>query len=67
MRLILGIFLGAALTIGGAYILDASRPASGPDGAEVKPMVNWEVAGAKYKILSTEIQSGWNRLTGHGS
>ncbi len=67
MRLIFGIILGAALTIGSAFILDTMRPASGPDGAEVRPMVNWDVVAAKCKILSAEIQDGWNRLAGHGS
>ncbi len=40
------------------------RPAAGPMGAEVKPMVNWEVVGEKYKSLSSAVQEGWNRLTG---
>jgi hypothetical protein len=64
MRLIFGIILGVALTIGGAFILDTTRPTSGPDGAEVKPMVNWDVVGEKFKGVSAAAQDGWARLTG---
>jgi hypothetical protein len=65
MRLIFGIILGVALTIGGAFILDTMRPAAGPDGVEVKPMVNWDVVGTKFKSASAAVQDGWTRLTGH--
>ena len=58
MRLLLGIILGAALTIGGAYIADTSK--SGP---EVKPMVNWEVVGKNVDTLTVMIKQGWAKLT----
>jgi hypothetical protein len=58
MRLIFGMILGAALTIGGAYISDtASKTAD-------KPMVNWDVVGKNVETLSTMIKQGWNKLTG---
>jgi hypothetical protein len=65
MRLIFGIILGALLTVGGAYISDSLRPAAGPDGAVVKPMVNWEVVQEKFKSALAAVQDGWTRLTGH--
>jgi hypothetical protein len=65
MRLIFGIILGALLTIGGAYISDSLRPTAGPDGAVVKPMVNWDVVQEKFKAASATVQDGWTRLTGH--
>jgi hypothetical protein len=37
MRLIFGMILGAALTVGGAYIAD-----TGKSGPEARPMVNWD-------------------------
>jgi len=40
MRLLFGIILGAALTIGAAYVSDTAK--SGPDA---RPMVNWDVVG----------------------
>ena len=58
MRLLLGIILGAALTIGGAYIADTSK--SGP---EAKPMVNWEVVGKNVDTLTVMIKQGWAKLT----
>jgi len=64
MRLFSGIILGILLTIGVAFVLDAARPASGPDGAEVKPMVNWDVVQEKCRTASTAVQEGWNRLVG---
>ncbi len=67
MRMFLGIILGIILTVGGAFIIDGLRPAAGPDGVEVKPMVNWEVVGEKVKTLTTAVQDGWNRLTGHAT
>jgi len=65
MRLIFGIILGVLLTIGGAYISDSLRPADGPDGAIVKPMVNWDVVQEKFKAVSAAAQTSWSRLTGH--
>ena len=67
MRLIFGIILGVALTIGGAFILDALRPAAGPDGVETRPMVNWDVVQERCKSFSTSVQDGWNRVTGHAT
>jgi hypothetical protein len=62
MRLILGMILGAALTVGVAYVSDtATKP--GP-GADARPMVNWDVVGRNVDSLTTMIKQGWNKLTG---
>jgi hypothetical protein len=58
MRLIFGMILGAALTIGGAYISDTASKSGD------KPMVNWDVVGKNVETLSTMIKQGWNKLTG---
>jgi hypothetical protein len=60
MRLILGMILGAALTIGGAYVSDTTRGT----GAETRPMVNWDVVGRNFDSVSTAIKQGWAKLTG---
>jgi hypothetical protein len=57
MRLILGIIVGAALTVGGAYVADS---ASG-DGAK---MVNWEVVAKNFDQVSAATRAGWKRITG---
>jgi hypothetical protein len=55
MRLFLGIILGCALTIGGAYVADQ---ASG------QPMVNWEVVGKNVNSLTGMARDGWKKITG---
>lgn len=58
MRLILGIIIGAALTVGGAYVAD------GIAGAEAKPMVNWDVVAKNVDGVTTLARSAWKRITG---
>ena len=56
MRLIFGMILGAALTIGGAYVADtASKPAA---GVEARPMVNWDVVGQQLRFAHHHDQAG---------
>ena len=51
MRLLLGIILGAALTIGGAYLYDSHHAlqAGNATGAVPRPMVNWDVVDMKWQ------------------
>jgi hypothetical protein len=58
MRLILGIILGAALTVGGAYVADS---AAGAGGAK---MVNWDVVAKNFDEVSAATRAGWKRITG---
>ena len=61
MRLLLGMILGAALTVGGAYISDtATKPAP---GAESRPMVNWDVVARNFDSVTGMVKDGWNKLT----
>ena len=59
MRLIFGMILGAALTVGSAYIADTGK--SGPDA---RPMVNWDVVAKNTDTMMTMIKQGWAKLTG---
>src|SRR5262249_6710794 len=61
MRLLLGIILGAALTVGGAYITDTAS------GAEAKPMVNWDVVAKNVDHVTTLARAGWKRIAGERS
>jgi len=63
MRLILGMILGAALTVGVAYVSDTATKPTTP-GADARPMVNWDVVGRNVDTLTTMIKQGWNKLTG---
>jgi hypothetical protein len=58
MRLIFGIILGGALTIGGAYV--AAKTAT--PGAQ--PMVNWDVVGKNVDSLTGMARDGWKKITG---
>jgi hypothetical protein len=58
MRLLLGIIIGAALTVGGAYVTDAAS------GAEAKPMVNWDVVAKNFDEVSAVTRAGWKKITG---
>jgi len=57
MRMFLGIILGIVLTIGAAYVADSVRTE--------RPVVNWEVVKDGIKAVSSTVQGGWARLTGH--
>lgn len=63
MRLLLGMILGAALTIGGAYVSDTATKPTGSAG-EYRPMVNWDVVGRNVDSVTTMIKQGWAKLTG---
>jgi hypothetical protein len=55
------MILGAALTVGGAYISDtATKPAP---GTESRPMVNWDVVGRNFDAFTGMVKDGWNKLT----
>ena len=56
MRLILGIIIGFALTVGGAYVADS--------GAGAQPMVNWDVVGKNVNSLAGLARDGWKKITG---
>ena len=59
MRLLFGMILGFALTVGGAYVSDSAK--SGPDA---RPMVNWDVVGKNVDAVTVMIKQGWAKLTG---
>jgi hypothetical protein len=58
MRLFLGIIIGIALTIGGAYVADMSAA----PGAQT--MVNWDVVGKNVNNLTGLARDGWKKITG---
>jgi hypothetical protein len=64
MRVLLGIILGAVLTIGGAYLYDSHQSAvttSAPATAQ-RPLVNWDVVAVKWGHMSTRARAEWNRI-----
>jgi len=59
MRLFLGLILGCAITIGGAYVAD--NMSAGPG---VRPMVNWDVVAKNIGSVVTLARDGWKKITG---
>jgi hypothetical protein len=67
MRILLGIILGVFLTIGFAYVYDASTtvPSSEPTAQislDQRPMVNWDVVSEKWHGWSISAHNTWNKL-----
>jgi hypothetical protein len=66
MRMLLGIILGAVLVVGGAYVYDshnALEAVNAPASVQ-RPLVNWDVVGTKWQIVTERARSEWNRLAG---
>jgi hypothetical protein len=66
MRLLLGIILGALLTIGGAFLYDQhnATAATEASSATPRPMVNWDVVSVKWQHLTERARSEWTRVAG---
>src|SRR5215813_14851266 len=59
MRLIVGIIIGCALTVGGAYIADTISAAG------ARPvMVNWDVVAKNLDSVTTLARAGWKKIAG---
>lgn len=65
MRLLLGMVLGAVLTVGAAYLYDnhhAALAMNGPASAQQRPLVNWDVVAAKWGVLARRARVEWHRI-----
>jgi len=65
MRLLLGMILGAILTVGFAYYYDSmqtSSVATGPAAGTNRTMVNWDVVEANWNSFKIKAQTGWTEL-----
>jgi hypothetical protein len=59
MRFILGILIGCALSVGGAYTVDTVSAAT------AKPvMVNWDVVAKNLDTVTTLARAGWKKIAG---
>ena len=58
MRLILGIILGCAITVGVAYMGDATATSDG------KQMVNWDVVAKRVDAVTALAREGWKKIAG---
>jgi len=66
MRFVLGIVVGILLTIGLAYLSDASispsTNASAQTAREQRPMVNWDVVDREWQSLTSGVRNAWHKL-----
>jgi hypothetical protein len=63
MRLVLGIILGAMITVAAAYVYDSAHaPATATTAA--RPLVNWDVVATKWNGLTTRARNEWTRIAG---
>ena len=60
MRLFIGILIGCALTVGGAYVTDSMTGGS----AAARPMVNWDVVAKNLGGLTDLARDGWKKIAG---
>ena len=69
MRVLFGIILGVALTVGVAFISDSlttdSATTTGSDTATVthRPMVNWDVVGDNVRVAQERVRAAWMKLS----
>lgn len=61
MNFILGLVVGVFLSIGIAYVHDATI--SGPD-RDARALVNWTAFDAEVRSTSESISGAWDRLMG---
>ena len=66
MRVIFGMILGAALTVGAAYVHDAmfapSQASPAPTQTSQRQVVNWDVVNANARIAKSMVREQWERL-----
>ncbi len=64
MRVLIGIILGAVLTVGGAYLYDSHTTAGAgtPSMDAQRPMVNWDVVNTKWNHLADRARAEWHRI-----
>ncbi len=58
MRFLLGVIIGALLTVAGAYIADSRS-----DPLQGTRMVNWTVVGERVDELTAGLQKVWDNFT----
>jgi hypothetical protein len=64
MRFLLGIIVGAALTILTAYVVDNRAAVVGVETTTTtQKMVNWDIVSRNWQQFSDRVRGEWRRLT----
>jgi|UniRef100_Q07TI7 hypothetical protein len=70
MQTLVGIFIGALLTVGGVYLYDSmttSTVAGGEVAASNRTIVNWDVASSEWQSIKTRAEKNWDKLSSSDS
>src|SRR5262245_22257476 len=67
MRMFIGMILGALLTVGAAFIHDTwttgpSTTGTSTNAVAARPMVNWDVVGENWRVVSERARETWTTL-----
>ncbi len=64
MRVLLGIILGALLTVVGAYLYDShyATVAMNTPAQAQRPLVNWDLVAVKWDHLTTRARLEWQKI-----
>ncbi len=63
MRFLLGIIVGAALTIFTAYLIDSRSTVAGIEPTTTRQMVNWDIVSQNWQQFSDRMRGEWRRLS----
>lgn len=64
MRFLLGIIVGATLTILTAYVVDNRAAVIGVEStATTQKMVNWDIVSQNWQQFSDRVRGEWRKLT----
>lgn len=63
MRFLLGIIVGAALTVLTAYVIDNRATVVGVDAPTTQKMVNWDTVSQNWQQFSDRVRGEWRKLT----
>jgi hypothetical protein len=65
MRLLFGIILGIALTVGAAFMHDNNVPPDAPSSTTAeRQIVNWDILGGVVQEQVAGLRRLWARVTG---
>lgn len=62
MRVLMGMILGAVLTVGGVFLHDNWTTTSAP-AVEQRPMVNWNVVDENWRVVRQRARETWTKLS----
>jgi hypothetical protein len=64
MRFLLGIIVGAALTVLTAYVIDNRATILGVENTTInRQMVNWDIVSQNWQQFSDRVRVEWRKLT----